>query len=368
MRLITFFALVALTGLAVPFLASASPVIRTGDTVSLKEDQAVAGDFYAIGGSVTNSATIGGDTLIAAATITQNGEVGADLMAAAGQVELHAPIVDDVRIAGGRVVIASKVGGDVLVVGGELVIASTAEIEGDVLFYGGSLLIEGTVKGSVLAKGETVRIDARIGKDVDATANVELAIGAHADIGGDVQYKSGKEMVRAIDSIIVGSVVRDESFTLADERSAPSAMPILIMLFTGLVVRFVFGARVTTFMNHVGGSFGHAALIGFSGFVLIPLAALLALASVLGAVIGIAVVLAYLTLLTVSWSLSGLFLGGLLSRYATGTASYGPLWIILGTLTIYATTFIPGFGHILALVVMLMVLGGFLRLIYAAYR
>lgn len=32
------------------------------------------------------------------------------------------------------------------------------------------------VKGSILAKGETVRVDARIGKDVDVTANAEFVL------------------------------------------------------------------------------------------------------------------------------------------------------------------------------------------------
>jgi hypothetical protein len=89
---------------------------------------------------------------------------------------------------------------------------------------------------------------------------------------------------------------------------------------------------------------------------------------VLGAVVGAAALCAYLFLLIASWGLSGMFLGGLLSRYATGAASYNPLWITLGTVTIYATTFVPGFGHIFALVVTLMVMGGFLRALYARYR
>lgn len=364
----TRLALFILISLTVPFFAAASPVIRTGDTVSLKEDQAVSGDFYGLGGSVTNSAKIGGDAFVAAGTLTQNGDVGADMSALAGQMEIHAPVGDDVRVAGGRIVIANKVGGDVLVVGGELVIASTAEIEGDVLFYGGSVIIEGTVKGSVLAKGETVRIDARIGKDVDVTANAELVFGARADVGGNVRYKSGRDAVRAVDSIIVGSIVRDESLVLQSERAQPALMPVLILLFTGLVVRFVLGNRVTSFMDNVGVSFGHAALIGFAGLVLIPVAVLLALVSVLGAVIGAAFLFVYLALLVVSWGLSGMFLGGLLSRYATGTASYSVLWITLGTVALYATTFIPGFGHIFALVVSLMVMGGFLRAMYARYR
>lgn len=354
--------------LALPLLCAASPVIRTGDTVSLKEDQAVSGDFYSLGGSVTNSAQVGGDAFVAAGTLTQNGNVGADMTALAGQIEIHAPVGDDVRVGGGRIVIANKVGGDVLVVGGELIIASTAEVEGDVLFYGGSIIIEGTVKGSVLAKGETVRIDARIGKDIDATANAELVFGAHADVGGNVRYKSGKDAVRAVDSIIVGSIVRDESLVLQNERARPTLMPILILLFTGLVTRFVLGNRVTGFMDQVGASFGHAALIGFAGLVLIPVAVLLALVSVLGAVIGGALLFAYVTLLLCSWGLSGMFLGGLISRYALGTASYSALWISLGTVSLYATTFIPGFGHIFALVVSLMVMGGFMRALYARYR
>jgi hypothetical protein len=165
-----------------PSVLQAAPVIRTGDTISLKEDQSIPGDFYTFGGSVTNAARVGGDTYVIAGTVTQNGDITADLSGLVGQLEVHAPVGDDVRIAGGRVVIASKVAGDVVMVGGELVITSTAEIEGDVLFYGGVLSIEGTVKGSVLARAETIRVDARIGKDISVTAANELVLGAHADV------------------------------------------------------------------------------------------------------------------------------------------------------------------------------------------
>lgn len=354
--------------LIVPAFAYAAPVIRTGETVSLKEDQSVPGDFYVFGGQVTNSAKVGGDSYVAAGEVTQNGEIVADLSAIVGRLFVHAPVGDDVRVVGGQVTIADRVEGDVVVLGGELTILSTAEIGGDVMFYGGALNIEGTVRGSVFAKAETIRIDARVLHDVDATAGGELVFGAHADIGGNVAYKSSKEAVRALDSVIVGSIVRDESIIFKDEDARPSTLPLLIMLFSSLVARFLYGTWLSSFFVRINDSFGSSALIGFSGFILLPIAIILTLASVLGSVIGLALLCLYFFLLSVSWGVSGMFLGGLISRYATGTASYSVWWIVLGTLILYAVTFIPHLGMLAALIVTLMVFGGFILRIYEHYK
>jgi cytoskeletal protein CcmA (bactofilin family) len=351
-----------------PSVLQAAPVIRTGDTISLKEDQSIPGDFYTFGGSVTNAARVGGDTYVIAGTVTQNGDITADLSGLVGQLEVHAPVGDDVRIAGGRVVIASKVAGDVVMVGGELVITSTAEIEGDVLFYGGVLSIEGTVKGSVLARAETIRVDARIGKDISVTAANELVLGAHADVGGNVRYTSSKEAMRAIDSVVVGSITRDDTFPLTKQSSGPSLMPLLMLLFAGLVGRFVFNAHITQVLERTNSSFGHAALTGFAVVILVPVAILLLLVSILGIIPGLLLLFWYLLSVGVACALSGMFLGGFLSKYVTSTASYSPLWITLGTTLFYALTFLPVVGHILTLVVVLMVLGGFATRAYEHYR
>ncbi|MFM2374472.1 MAG: hypothetical protein RLZZ234_467 [Candidatus Parcubacteria bacterium] len=360
--------LLFLCAVSIPQYVCAAPVIRTGDTISLKEDQSIPGDFYSFGGSLTNAARIGGDAYVAAGTVTQNGVIDADFSGIVGQLEIHAPVGDDVRIVGGRVVIANKVSGDVVVVGGELTVTSTAEIEGDILFYGGVLSIEGAVKGSVLAHAETIRVDARVGKDISVTAANELVFGAHADVGGNVRYTSSKEAMRAIDSVIVGSVTRDDNFPLTKQASGPSLMPFLVLLFTGLVIRFVFGTHITTFLERVTTSFGHAALIGFATGVLVPVAIVLSCVSVLGILLGVMLLCAYIGALVGAAALSGVFLGGFVSKYATGTASYGPLWVVLGTALFYALSFVPVVGHILVLVIVLMVFGGCATRLYERYR
>lgn len=356
-----------LTLFLLPLLVSAAPVIRTGENVSLKEDQAISGDFYVLGGSVTNSAAVSGDTYVAAGTLTQNGPIAADLAVVAGRVEVHASIGDDVRVLGGKVVLADKVAGDVVVLGGELTILSTAEVAGDVLFYGGSLIVEGVVKGSVLAKAETVRIDAVIGKDVDATAKQELVLGARANVSGAVTYRSGRDVIRAVDSH-VGSISRDESMLFTEDTVKPSLFPILLLLFAGLVARFMLPVWLVQFFTRVNTSFGFAAFAGFAGLILIPIAVALTFVSVLGIFVGISLLFFYLFLLSVSIALSGMFLGGFISKYATGSASYSILWIFLGTTILYLLTFVPFVGGLITTLAVLTVFGGLLIRMYERYR
>ena len=352
-----------------PTLVFASPVIRTGEDISLREDQSVSGDFYALGGTVSNSAKINGDSYMLAGTVTANGETTADLVALAGTLEVHAPVGDDVRFVGGKAVIAGRVDGDVVVVAGELTILSTAEINGDVIFYGGSLEINAPVKGSVYANAQTFRLDSHVAKDVTITATKSATLGAHADVGGDVVYRSPHEIIRALDSSVVGKLTRDESVTLTDTDTAhPSPIPFLIMLFSGLVLRFVFANRLAELLGRTVTTFGMSALVGFSGLILLPIAIILMCVSVLGGVLGGALLCMYLLLLALSWSLAGTLLGGLISHYALGRMSFSAWWIILGTVTLYAITFIPYIGTFAAAFIVLMVFGGFLTRLYGSYK
>jgi hypothetical protein len=174
--------------------------------------------------------------------------------------------------------------------------------------------------------------------------------------------------MRAIDSVIVGSITRDDNFPLTKESSGPHLMPLLVLLFTGLVVRFIFGAHVTRILERTNSSFGHAALIGFAVGALTPLAIVLSFVSVLGVILGVALLCAYVLGIVLACALSGVFVGGFVSKYATGTASYSPLWIALGTALFYALTFMPILGHIIALIIVMMVLGAYTARIYEYYR
>lgn len=359
--------LITLFGM-MPTDAHASPVIRTGNEVTLKEDQSVAGDFYGLGNTVTNSAKMTGDAYIGGWSVTQNGETVSDLVVLAATLQVHAPVGDDLRAVGGQIVIADRVEGDVVVFAGELSILSTAEIDGDVMFYGGSLDINGPVKGAVFGSAERVRIDGSVGKDVTVTARNELELGSHASIAGDVSYKSQQPISRALESNVVGDVSRDETHVFVDEDTRPSIVPFLVVLFSGLVMRFMFGARLSAFLGRTTATFGPALLFGFASFILVPIAIVLAFVSVLGIGIGATLLFGYFLVISFSFMLSGAFLGGVISRFVQGTPTYGVLWITLGTAVLYMLTFIPMVGLPAAALVTLIVCGGCVMRLYEYYR
>lgn len=347
----------------------ASPVIRTGDTISLKADQSVANDFYAVGGTLTNSASVGGDSYVVAGTVTQDGSTTVDFSALAGRVELHAPVGDDVRVVGGNVIIADRVGGDVVVVGGELTILSTADITGDIIFYGGTLTVEGPVHGSIFARAENVRIDTKVGKDIDATAKSELVFGAHTNVAGNTVYRSQKEATRAIDAVFNGSLSRDtEAIFGANENSRPSLVPFFVLLFTGFVARFLYATWLTQFFARLQTTYGHALLAGFAALILVPVAVLLLFVSVLGALLGGAMLALYIALLLAAAGIAGVFLGGIIARVVTGKTSYSVLWVLVGTGLFYTLQFIPYIGGLAALALALTVFGGFVIHAYKQLR
>jgi cytoskeletal protein CcmA (bactofilin family) len=190
-------------------MVSAETIVRTGDSVSLAQNQTVEGDFYGLGSTVALSGTVTGDALIMGGTVTVNGSVAQDLFAVGGTVNVSAPISDDVRIISGDVTISEPIAGSVVVVGGRLNILSSATIGGDVLFYGGDATIEAEVGGKVLGNAERIRIDGVVKGGVDVTSPF-LTLGERADITGDVRYVSQAELTRAAGAVVTGSVSKND--------------------------------------------------------------------------------------------------------------------------------------------------------------
>jgi len=66
-QIIIFLFVLLITSTFGSFPAMASTTVRTGQSVSISEQQVVGGDFYALGNSVTMSGKIEGDFQVLAA-------------------------------------------------------------------------------------------------------------------------------------------------------------------------------------------------------------------------------------------------------------------------------------------------------------
>lgn len=349
-----------------PAVTHAGPVIRTGDTVTLKEDQLVKGDLYLLGGSVSSFATVEGDLYAIGAGVTSKGEIEGDYTVIAGTVDIEAKVTDDVRVVGGRVTISEEIKGDLAIFGGDVVLLPGATVDGDVLFYGGSLEVGGPVKGSILAKGERVRVDAEVSGDVTATAYTSLTFGSHANVKGGVTYRSPHEMIRAIESVIVGNVTRQDSsiFNKNDTMSTRVA-PFFVLLFTSLALRFIFGRRIDEFLLHTLSSYGVHGVIGFGLLLAVPVATVLLFVSVVGFILGLGVLFFYLTTIIMAAALAPNLAGAFLSKVFHKEASHSMWWTSAGATLIFLASQLPIVGFVMIPLLLSIIAGGIGTKVYA---
>ena len=113
-------------------------------------------DLYVAGGKIVVTEPVAGDLLAAGGSLIVNGPVGADLQAAGGSLIVNGAVGDDLRLAGGDVTIASRIGGDLLVFGGSVTIPSGVVVEGDAVVGSGTLHLGGTIGGDLKVDAGTV--------------------------------------------------------------------------------------------------------------------------------------------------------------------------------------------------------------------
>ncbi|MBX2866652.1 hypothetical protein KTR10_01700 [Candidatus Kaiserbacteria bacterium] len=354
--------------IATPFFASAGPVLRSGETVSVDAGQMIDGDFYGAGGTVTLSGDVLGDALVAGGSVTINAPVDSDVAIAGGTVNIHAPIADDLRVAGGEVKLGSVIQGDVVVFGGVLHVLSTAEIHGDILFFGGDLILEGNTDGSVFSMAENIRVNAFVGGDLDLRASRKVTLGDKADIQGDISYASRHEIVRSQNAVVVGDVVREEFSAPEGGHVEAVVISLLIMVFAALVALLVFRRFLSDTVNTIGDAYGKQGLIGLGVLVLTPVVAFILMASVLGMYIGIFLLIVYAAFLIASWILAGIVLGSYLMRFYTKRLEVSARTVILGIVVFELIALIPVLGPLFVLVFTLIVLGNIATRTYHSVR
>lgn len=355
--------------LLVAFPANAGLVARTGDKISLSEDQVVTGDFYVAGNTLSISGSVEGDVYAAGRTIVLNGGVDADAVAAAETVQVHGAVGDDVRVLGRDVVIAEHVGGDLVVLAAHLTVLSTATIDGEVIFFGREADIAGDVGGSITATAKSMRIDSAVDGSVKATLEDGLTLGDRAHIEGNVEYTSARDLVRAPGSVVVGNikkVVPDSPVESFDIRSLFVAL--LALMFSALVYLLLFREHIGSFVSLVTKRSAFYVLVGLGVLVGAPVVAALLLVSVLGIPLGLTLLFLYLAIFFASLPLAGIVAGAFLSYAFTKKHSVSLVWVVGGVVVLVLLGIIPLLGELIILALSAMVIGCFAMMLYKKMR
>lgn len=336
------------------YSAEASSVLRSGDNVSIAEDQIVEGDFYAAASKINISGEVKEDLVAAGGQVTLNGPVGADVFIIGGGADVHGTVGDDLRILAGEVTIAEPVMGDVLVVGGNVTILSTASVAGDVIVFAGDVVIEGSVDGDVIGVIGSMRIDSSIAGDVDISTNT-LTLGDGAKIAGSVLYTSETVLTKALNTSVAGDIVRNDPLSVDDSSDWKSFLIICLVLLFSVLVWYLLSAKTLRSVVSRATTYSvRSLLIGFSGFIVVPLGATILLASTIGSVVGLIAFLIYFLILLLGLIACLAMFGSLvftkfISVKKPSVAMVTPVTLILGVFTFMVVVLIPFIG-ILAIV------------------
>lgn len=338
--------------------AEAETVVRSGQNISVAEDQVIEGDFYSAADIVNISGEVTEDMVSAGGEITINGAVGDDALLIAGRVDVHGKIGDDLRVIAGEVTIAEPIAGDLFVLGAKVNILSTASISGDLIIYGGQAEIKGLVEGDIVGSVDDLRIDAPVNGDVDVSVS-QLTLGDRTNIAGNVRYVSHAQVTQSLNATVAGELVRNDPVLPGATSSFRDILiPVLILLFSALVWFLVSRKTLNIVVDKALRKSVRPFLIGLAIILLTPFASVMLMVSTIGALVGIGLMLAYMLVLVLAIISFSVVIGKLLvSLFSKPKESVSLFTIITGVIGTIILVLLPIVGELALIFIIILTLG-----------
>ncbi|HYF10194.1 MAG TPA: polymer-forming cytoskeletal protein [Candidatus Paceibacterota bacterium] len=361
---------VAALSLLLPLTASAAS-FYSGESYLLGKEEAVPGDLYVAGNSMTIEGAVTGDVTSAGSTLLFTGSASQDLQAAGGTLTIIGNVGDDVRAAGGSITFGSSARGDALLAGGDVTTLPSMVVGGDMYLAGGRVLLSGVVQGRVRVHARDVTINGTISGPLSISADT-VTFGPNASLAGTVTYSAGRAATVVEGAAFSGEVIY-EPLSPHENSYSPLywAKTIgvwfvlkLLMIFLGCLVMSLYYRRaVLGLAARFFDGFGWNVLIGFAFLVATPFAAVLLMMTVVGLLIGILVLLIYGAMLIINTLYLPALVGGEIYRYFKREAEMkvSVLTIVIGTVALAILSLVPVVGWIVAFILMLGTLGAGIR-------
>lgn len=319
-------AAVAATLFAAAFwpVATFAANVRTGGVVTTARGDFAEGNVYVVAGQAALAGAVGDDLLVvAAADSVVSGAVGGDLTVAGYQTLVSGEVSGDLRAAAGLVIVSGKIGGDLVAAGGRVVVLPEATIGGDLVAAGGELVTRGDVAGGISLFAGSAAVGGRQGGGVVTAPSVRFLSDA---AGGGVSYYAQNPAV-----VEPGAALASLSYNRVPPISEIGPVKRGLLTFLTLwrffsfastlilALALAYGAKVFSQETSEIGSRGLASFFGsfaagFAALLLLPLASLLAVASIFALPLGVLGLLATVALLVLAAALGALVVGAAVER------------------------------------------------------
>jgi cytoskeletal protein CcmA (bactofilin family) len=320
-------------------------------------DGGSSNDLFATAINIDLNGTFSGDVWAGGGNILQN----------LGAVNAAGIFMDDVRMVSRIAQISGTLHGSLIAGGTTVKIDPTAILYGDALCFGGNVIIEGSIAGNVRIMAKQVTLGGKIDGDVSIVAE-DIVVLPGTILNGDLTYTAPKELVLSSSVVLAGELTR--TFEAAPpQRFLKGNLGVHFLFgFAALVTGLVF---IGLLPRYAGGtahalrqSRGLSTLIGFAALVMLPAIAVLLFFTVIGLPLSMLIFLFYIILLYLSKLVVALALGSAILRLKEFSKRTAAAPLALGLLIIYTLTSVVALSLILNILIAISGLGALLLTLF----
>ena len=282
---------------------------------------------------------------------------------AGANLDIDQPVSDDLFAAGAHVTLSAPVAGKARLTGGQVEIDAKGSAH-DTVIAGGNVTVRGKIDGDLRASAGHVMLDSQVTGDATVNAG-SLQLGPNARIDGKLKFR-GESLERDPAAVVTGGVTQTTGRRHAWHHSPyggfiGGAIVTLDLVILAALMAALLPGTSKRMQEELRAHPGLAPLMGFIALLCIPIAAVLAMVTVIGIPLGVLAILGYIALLMMSFVVTAVVVGGLvLERVKTGAAAM-PGWRIgaaaLAMLVIALLQRVPVIGGLVALAALLIGIG-----------
>jgi hypothetical protein len=354
-------------------IAHAATVL-TDQSVSISTS--TTDNAYVFAGQAQVSAPLPDDLCAVAGTITVSAPIGGDGLLVGGTVDVQKPVAGDLRIIGGKVSVDDQVGGDLMVAGGAVTVSGQAS---STYIVGGTVQMLNGSNGPVTIYGADVSLAGNFNGDVEVVSSDRVTIQDGTVIHGAFKYNAPQQATIPESASVTGGVNYIGSATwLPTAKQAKTFATAGIWVFilvritaalvaTGLIAGLfpLFTDRVVeTSLRKKPESYILLTLLGFAGFIAIPVLILFLIVSFVGICIALIILAAYALFLLISYVYAAVLAGAMLMYIVRKNTNVSWRVAVLGVIVMYFLGIIPYIGLILKIVLCATAGGALLSLFY----
>jgi hypothetical protein len=322
-------------------------------------------DVWAAGAVVSVRGTVNHELSAAGAEIDVDVTTKGDSRLAGAIVSVKGNIEKDLYVAGARLNVDARVGGALKAGGARLIVGSQSEIGGPIRLAGADVVFAGSSRDAAEIYGDSVEIVGRIGGNLLVRAR-SVTIGKTAVLEGDAVFETVNDpdieegaTLRGRQTVTLPRPSPRETFSVARSLAAVVLFGIGAGLILGLILLIAARSTVEQTIRQVRDAPFRSLLVGLAVMILVPLIAVVLMATVIGMPVGLLTLLAFPLVLLVAWVVAAFAVADWLFNRSRAERTLGGrlLLLLAGLVVVTLIGVVPVLGVLVWLLVVLLGLG-----------